>query len=160
MRLFTAAGKVFHHGCEYADAAENVVVIDSVSKRVFRYGARVGALVTRNQQLIQEASQDLPEPAVHCHAGAGRRCRHVYPLAQGYYDDVLAQYEQRKEALWRALSKLPGVTFNSPRVRSTLWPHCRGDDAGKAASTSCWKSLKIRARRSCSRRRRASIPIG
>ena len=42
---------------EYDDAAENIVVVDSVSKRFSATGTRVGTLVTRNQQLILEASK-------------------------------------------------------------------------------------------------------
>ena len=39
----------------FADAADNVVVIDSVSKRFSATGARVGALISRNRALMDEA---------------------------------------------------------------------------------------------------------
>ena len=52
-------------------------------------------------------------------------------LAQGYYDDVLAQYEQRKEALVESLSKLPGVTFNSPEGAFYVMATLPVDDAEK-----------------------------
>ena len=65
---------------EYADAAENVVVIDSVSKRFSATGARVG---DPEPAAHSGSVQDLPEPVVHCHAGAGRCRRHVYPSDAG-----------------------------------------------------------------------------
>ena len=40
---------------EFADAAENVAVVDSVSKRFSATGARVGALLSRNRELMDEA---------------------------------------------------------------------------------------------------------
>ena len=40
---------------EYADAAENVIVIDTVSKRFSACGARVGILVSRNRELMAQA---------------------------------------------------------------------------------------------------------
>lgn len=116
---------------EYADAAENVVVIDSVSKRFSATGARVGALVTRNQQLIQEASKICQSRLCIATLEQAGAAAMYTRLAQGYYDDVLAQYEQRKEALVESLSKLPGVTFNSPEGAFYVMATLPVDDAEK-----------------------------
>lgn len=116
---------------EYADAAENVVVIDSVSKRFSATGARVGALVTRNQQLIQEASKICQSRLCIATLEQAGAAAMYTRLTQGYYDDVLAQYEQRKEALVESLSKLPGVTFNSPEGAFYVMATLPVDDAEK-----------------------------
>ena len=116
---------------EMEDAAENVVVIDSVSKRFSATGARVGALVTRNQQLIQEASKICQSRLCIATLEQAGAAAMYTRLAQGYYDDVLAQYEQRKEALVESLSKLPGVTFNSPEGAFYVMATLPVDDAEK-----------------------------
>ena len=40
---------------EFTDAAENVAVVDSISKRFSATGARVGVLISRNQELMAQA---------------------------------------------------------------------------------------------------------
>ena len=71
---------------EYADAAENVIVIDTVSKRFSACGARVGAILSRNHELLSEAMKycqarlsvatlirDCFRRAVQCRPGVFRR---------------------------------------------------------------------------------------
>ena len=54
-REFVYAGEPLQSFGEYADAAENVIVIDTVSKRFSACGARVGAILSRNHELLSEA---------------------------------------------------------------------------------------------------------
>ncbi len=116
---------------EYDDAAENIVVVDSVSKRFSATGTRVGTLVTRNKQLILEASKLCQSRlciATLEQAGAAA----MYNLLKSdYYADVLSQYEQRKDMLVESLSKLPGVTFNSPEGAFYIMATLPVDDAEK-----------------------------
>ena len=116
---------------EYDDAAENIVVVDSVSKRFSATGTRVGTLVTRNQQLILEASKLCQSRlciATLEQAGAAAMYNLLKP---DYYADVLSQYEQRKDTLVESLSKLPGVTFNSPEGAFYIMATLPVDDAEK-----------------------------
>ena len=116
---------------EYDDAAENIVVVDAVSKRFSATGTRVGTLVTRNKQLILEASKLCQSRlciATLEQAGAAA----MYNLLKSdYYADVLSQYEQRKDMLVESLSKLPGVTFNSPEGAFYIMATLPVDDAEK-----------------------------
>ena len=52
-------------------------------------------------------------------------------LKPDYYADVLSQYEQRKDTLVESLSKLPGVTFNSPEGAFYIMATLPVDDAEK-----------------------------
>ena len=54
-REFVYAGEPLQSLGEFADAAENVVVIDTVSKRFSACGARVGCIISRNKELLSQA---------------------------------------------------------------------------------------------------------
>lgn len=53
-REFVYDGEPLTSMAEFEDAAENVIIIDSVSKRFSACGARIGVLISRNQELIAE----------------------------------------------------------------------------------------------------------
>lgn len=87
---------------------DNAVLIDSVSKRYSECGIRIGALITRNEeirkavmkfcqarlsppllgQIVAEASLDAPE---------------------SYYRDVYDEYVERRKTLIDGLNRIPGV---------------------------------------------------
>ena len=87
--------------------------------------------MTRNKQLILEASKLCQSRlciATLEQAGAAA----MYNLLKSdYYADVLSQYEQRKDMLVESLSKLPGVTFNSPEGAFYIMATLPVDDAEK-----------------------------
>jgi aspartate aminotransferase len=113
-REIVYGGRKINTMLQYEDAAENIVVIDSVSKRFSATGARVGALVSRNMELMRQVDKMLQSRlCINAMAQAGAAAMYNC-LKQEYYDDVLRQYEERRNALVSALSKLPGVRFNSP----------------------------------------------
>lgn len=99
---------------EFTDAAENVIVIDSVSKSFSATGSRVGALVTRNHELIQQASKVCQSRlciATLEQVGAAAMYDHLGPE---FHAAIRKEYEKRMEAIVAGLNKLPGVTFNTP----------------------------------------------
>ena len=99
---------------QYADAAENIVVVDSVSKRFSATGTRVGALISRNKELMQQAEKITQSRlCISMLAQAGAAAMYN-KLQDEYFADVMDQYEGRRKALVEGLNKLPGVQFNSP----------------------------------------------
>ena len=54
-REFVYAGEPLQSLGEFADAADNVIVIDTVSKRFSACGARIGCIISRNRELMGEA---------------------------------------------------------------------------------------------------------
>ena len=54
-REFVYAGEPLQSLGQFPDAAENVIVIDTVSKRFSACGARIGCLITRNRELMAHA---------------------------------------------------------------------------------------------------------
>lgn len=87
---------------------ENAIVIDSISKRFSACGARIGCLVTRNEQLLQHVlkmAQARLSPPTFGQLGAVE----VYRLPPSYYDEVVREYSTRRDLLKSALDKIEGA---------------------------------------------------
>lgn len=112
-REFVYDGASFASVFRLDDIAERVVVLDSVSKRYSACGARVGCLVTRNEEILEAAirlgQSRLCPPTVDQLAAAA-----AYGTSPGYLAGVLKEYEQRRDILYRALVEIPGLTTFKP----------------------------------------------
>ena len=116
---------------EYTDVAENVIVVDSVSKRFSATGSRVGVVVSRNRELMAHAMkicQGRLCAATLDQVGAAALYRSMTPA---YYEDLRAEYQRRRDAVVEGLSKIPGVKFNSPEGAFYLMVTLPVDDAEK-----------------------------
>ena len=107
-REYIYTGSPYISACHFKGIEQNVVLIDSVSKRYSECGIRIGALVTKNQevrkavmkfcqarlsppligQIAAEASMDAPE---------------------SYGRDVYDEYVERRKCLIDGLNRIPGV---------------------------------------------------
>ena len=115
----------------FGDAAENVVVIDSVSKRFSTTGARVGALISRNQELMGQAlkwAQGRLCAATLDQLGAARMYE---TLGTEYFLFVRDEYRRRRDATVAALERIPGVDFTCPEGAFYLMVTLPVDDAEK-----------------------------
>lgn len=92
---------------------ENVVLIDSVSKRYSMCGARVGALVTRNDAVLKAcmkfAMARLSPPTLGQVAGEA-----ALQTPASYFSDVIDQYVQRRDVLVEGLNAIEGVLCPNP----------------------------------------------
>jgi aspartate aminotransferase len=92
---------------------ENVVVVDSLSKRYSACGIRLGALVSRNRALIDAALRmaqgRLSPPGLAQIAGAG-----MTDLGPEYAAGVTREYEGRRNLLYDALCAIPDVFVRKP----------------------------------------------
>ncbi len=93
---------------------DNVVLVDSVSKRYSMCGARVGALISKNKELIQTALKfgqaRLSPPTFGQIAGET-----ALDTPQQYFTDVIAEYVDRRNILIEGLNKIEGVTCPKPK---------------------------------------------
>ena len=116
---------------EFADAAENVIVVDSVSKRFSSCGARVGVLISRNQELMAQAMkicQGRLCAATLDQVGAAAMYRE---LPASYYTDVREEYQRRRDTVVESLSKIPGIQFSHPEGAFYVMATLPVDDAEK-----------------------------
>ena len=92
---------------------QNVIVIDSISKRFSACGARVGALVTRNREVHESAMKfaqaRLSPPSLGQIAGEG-----LFDLGPEYYAGVKHEYQYRRDLMVKLLNEIPGVKCSLP----------------------------------------------
>jgi aspartate aminotransferase len=112
-REFVYDGATFASVFHLENIADRVIVMDSVSKRYSACGARIGSLVTRNEQILEAAMRlgqsRLCPPTVDQIAAAA-----AYGAPASYLDEVLVEYQQRRDILYRCLGEIPGVTAFKP----------------------------------------------
>lgn len=92
---------------------QNVIMIDSVSKRYSMCGARIGALVSKNKDVMAAALKfgqaRLSPPTIDQIASEA-----ALDTPQSYFDDVVAEYVQRRNITVEGLNSIPGVFCPKP----------------------------------------------
>ena len=92
---------------------DRVIIIDSVSKRFSACGARIGFLISKNTDLINNVMK----------IAQGRLCvstvdqvgaAALFRLPASYYDEVKAEYCGRRDVVYEELMKIPGVVCQKP----------------------------------------------
>lgn len=93
---------------------DNVVVIDSVSKRFSACGARIGALISRNRPLMENAmkiAQARLSVATLDQVGAAA----LYSVEPSYFEATREEYQRRRDVCYRKLMEIPGVVTTEPK---------------------------------------------
>ena len=109
---------------------DNVVVIDSVSKRFSACGARIGCVITRNSDLYNNAMKwcqgRLCASTIDQVASAA-----LYTVGPEYFDAVRTEYKARRDTLVEGLRKIPGVIYSEPKGAFYVMAKLPVDDAEK-----------------------------
>ena len=91
----------------------NVIMIDSVSKRYSMCGARIGCLVSKNKEVMAAALKfgqaRLSPPTIDQIAAEA-----ALQTPQSYFDDVVSEYVERRNIMIEGLNKIPGVFCPKP----------------------------------------------
>ncbi|MGN0693486.1 MAG: pyridoxal phosphate-dependent aminotransferase [Lentihominibacter sp.] len=95
------------------DIADRVVIVDSVSKRFSACGARVGAVISKNKELMSGILK-LAQGRLCCPTLEQIGAAALYRLDKSYYDEVKAEYCSRRDAAYEELIKIPGVVCQKP----------------------------------------------
>ncbi|MCW3806828.1 pyridoxal phosphate-dependent aminotransferase [Plebeiibacterium marinum] len=93
---------------------DNVVLIDSVSKRYSECGIRVGALVSRNKQVIDAAMKYAQARLSPPLLGQIAACASL-DASEEYTQTVYNEYLGRRNVLVEGLNKIPGVKSMVPK---------------------------------------------
>ena len=122
--LFLFADEVYREFCyddaehfsalELAGLENNVVLVDSVSKRYSMCGARVGALISKNHELMDMALKfgqaRLSPPTFGQIAG-----EEALKTPDSYFENVKKEYVERRDILVDGLNKIEGVICPKPK---------------------------------------------
>jgi len=99
---------------EYEEVKHRVIVVDSISKRFSSCGARVGAVVTRNEDVYQAvlkfAQARLCPPSVEQKAALA-----AYRMGLDYFKPVKQEYERRRDVLFDGLKDIEGIVIHKPQ---------------------------------------------
>lgn len=113
-REFCYDGHLFHSAMQLEGLENNVILIDSVSKRYSMCGARIGALITRNKEVIQTvlkfAQARLSPPTFGQIAAEA-----ALETPDAYFEKVIKEYVNRRDILVTGLNKIPGVFCPLPK---------------------------------------------
>jgi aspartate aminotransferase len=91
----------------------HIVLMDTISKRYSACGARIGAFVTKNQDVLDAvlklAQMRLCAPLVEQLAAAA-----AVDLPDDYFNITKAEYQQRRDVIVNRLNAVPGVFCPNP----------------------------------------------
>lgn len=92
---------------------EQVILVDSLSKRYSACGIRLGCLATRNREVHQACLRmgqgRLSAPGLAQIVAVGAQ-----ELGPEYAEGVAAEYQARRDLLYRGLCEIPGVFLRKP----------------------------------------------
>jgi len=113
-REFTYDGREHYSILQEEGLEENVVVVDSVSKRYSMCGARIGCLISKNTQVIATAMK-FAQARLSPPTFAQIASEAALETPQEYFDDVIKEYVSRRNLLLTELNKLEGVKVATPQ---------------------------------------------
>jgi len=112
-REFCYDGNTFTSPMHLDGLEENVIVLDTVSKRYSACGARLGCLITKNKQVwtagLKFAQARLSPGMVEQIAGAA-----AVDTPDEYFEAVNKEYTARRNTIVNALNKMDGVYCPNP----------------------------------------------
>ena len=113
-REFCYDGSNHYSALKLKEIENNVILIDSVSKRYSMCGARIGALISKNHHFMEMALKfaqaRLSPPTLGQIAGEA-----ALNTPKSYFEEVSQEYVQRRDIIVNGLNKIDGVTCPKPK---------------------------------------------
>ena len=129
-REFVYGGEPLMSALQFEGYEDNVIVIDSVSKRFSACGARVGMVISKNRDFMAQAMKwcqcRLCSATVEQVAAA-----ELYTLDPSYFDTVREEYRHRRDTMVSKLKTIPGVICEMPKGAFYVMASLPIDDADK-----------------------------
>lgn len=121
--LFLFADEVYREFCyegnqpfsvmQLEGLEQHVVMVDSVSKRYSMCGARIGALITKNQEVLDTAmkfAQARLSPPTYAQIAAEAALQ----TPDSYFEEVNKEYVERRDTMVDGLNNIEGVRCPKP----------------------------------------------
>ena len=129
-REFIYTGSPYISACHLDGIEDNVVLIDSVSKRYSECGIRIGALVTKNKE-VRDAVMKFCQARLSPPLLGQIVAEASIDGTEEYSADVYEQYVDRRKCLIDGLNKIPGVYSPIPMGAFYTMVRLPVDDAEK-----------------------------
>jgi len=131
-REFVYGGSKHHSAWTLPGLADQVIVVDSVSKRYSLCGVRIGNILSRNRDLMDAilrfGQARLCPPTLGQYA-----CTALKDVPPDYIAGVIASYEKRRDVVVAALDTMPGVLVRKPEGAFYVCARVPVDDANAFA---------------------------
>ncbi len=128
-REFCYEGKQFSAG-HLTGVDDNVIIMDTISKRYSACGGRIGAFVTKNKSVLDAAMKfaqaRLSPPSFAQIAGEA-----AVDLPADYFDTTKAEYKSRRDLIVKRLNAMDGVFCPNPGGAFYAMAKLPIDDADK-----------------------------
>ncbi len=109
---------------------DRVIIVDSISKRYSACGARIGCIISKNDELMAQvmklAQGRLCVPTLE-QVGAVE----LYKTPASYLEEVNREYQSRRDILYSKLREMPGVICDEPKGAFYVVAKLPVDDAEK-----------------------------
>ncbi len=129
-REFNYEGEIPTSSLSLIGVDNNVIMVDTISKRYSACGGRIGAFVTRNKELIDTvmkfAQARLCPPGFAQMAGEA-----ALDLPSDYFDITKAEYRSRRDLIVSRLNAMEGVNCPMPSGAFYCFAELPIDDANK-----------------------------
>jgi len=112
-REFVYDGKKHHSIMNLEGLQQHAIIVDSVSKRYSMCGVRVGALISRNKEVMSAAlkfAQARLSPPTLGQVAAEA----ALATPDEYFENVIEEYVSRRDILIQGLNSIEGVTCPNP----------------------------------------------
>lgn len=114
----------------FDDIDENLIIIDSVSKRFSACGARIGCVITKNKQL-QEALLKFCQSRLAVATLDQMAAAALYDVDESYIETSIKEYRHRRDVCIAGLRAIPGVLVEVPMGAFYVMAKLPVDDADK-----------------------------
>ena len=112
-REFVYDGKEMSSFGSFKEAEQNVIIVDSVSKRFSACGARIGSIACKNEELMLNVMK-LAQARLCCPTIDQIGAAALYNLDPSYFDDIKKEYEHRRNVSVEALNEIEGIKYGVP----------------------------------------------
>ena len=129
-REFIYTGSPYISACHLEGIEQNVVLIDSVSKRYSECGIRIGALVTKNPQ-VRDAVMKLCQARLSPPLLGQIVAEASIEGTEDYASEMYEEYVERRKCLVDGLNRIPGVYSPIPMGAFYTVARLPVDDAEK-----------------------------
>ena len=112
-REFTYDGKAHYSVMNLKGIEQNVVLLDSISKRYSLCGARIGVLISKNKEVVSTAlkfAQARLSPPTFGQIAA----EEAINTPDSYFKEVLAEYQKRRNVVVSSINKMDGCFCPTP----------------------------------------------
>lgn len=98
----------------FEEIEQNVILVDSISKRFSACGARIGMVASKNHEVLDTvlkfAQQRLSPPSIEQLAAIS-----LFDVEQNYFTNVNTEFKKRRDTIYNCLNAIEGVKCHLPK---------------------------------------------